>query len=295
MTVKKRRGRKKLKHSRKPAIQYHVGFVGAITCELWDYRDQIFIDAEKELTDKPLKIDCLILKLGKDVRLDEDIARHFCGTNLIEYKNWRELLHLETLLQIGAYGMQYGRLHIRKEPGLLEDMTLSVFTHRYSQEFFDGLAEHGLKYEGKEKGVYEIAGFFFKLYVIVIEQLAPEKYEALKILLPGADLNDVMRFMEKKNSVSDPDYQRNADIVAYYMLEANQGIIEKLEKEDPEMTADLLKMREREIREQERAETDRKLAEVAKNLIEKLGWTVAEALGSMGLSAEDQARVKLYM
>ena len=37
--------------------------------------------------------------------------------------------------------------------------------------------------------------------MVVIEQLASEKYEALKILLPGADLGDVKRFMKKRDSI----------------------------------------------------------------------------------------------
>ena len=157
MTVKKKtRSRAKSKQAREPAIQYHIGFVGAMNCELWDYRDNITIDAEKQLNEKPLIIDCLILKLGKDVRLDVDIGRHFLGSNLIEYKSWRKSLSLETMLQIGAYGMQYGRLQISKEPGLWEDMTLSIFTHKYSKSFFDGLADHGFKYEDKGNGIYEI-------------------------------------------------------------------------------------------------------------------------------------------
>ena len=301
VTKKKRSSRRrKARKVRKPAIQYHIGFVGAIHCELWDHRDQISIDAEKQLTDKPLIIDCLILKLGENVQLDENIARHFLGTNLIEYKNWRKLLHLETMLQIGAYGMQYGRLHIRKEPDLLEDMTLTIFTHRYTQDFFDGLADHGFTYKAVEPGVYEITGFTsFPLYAVVIEKLPPEKNEALKILLPDADLDDVKRFMEKKNSIPDPDYQRHADTVAYYMLEANPRIMERLEKEDPEMITDLMRMREREIREQERTEArvelDRKTADYVKSLVASLGLSATDVLKSMGLSAEEQARVKPYL
>lgn len=64
-------------------------------------------------------------------------------------------------------------------------------------------------------------------------------------------------------------------------------------------TTELMKMREREIWEQDReaalVESDRKIAEIAKSLIASAGWSVAEAFKSMGLSAEDQARVKQYM
>ncbi|MBQ1490747.1 MAG: hypothetical protein IIZ39_02200 [Blautia sp.] len=61
------------------------------------------------------------------------------------------------------------------------------------------------------------------------------------------------------------------------------------------MTAEMLEMREREIREQERAEMDRKMADYVKNLHASMGWTVAEIIKSMGMSAQDQARVKKYL
>ena len=75
--------------------------------------------------------------------------------------------------------------------------------------------------------------------------------------------------------------------------------MERLAKEDSEMITDLMRMREREIREQDRAEAraelDRKTADYVKSLVASLGLSATDVMKNMGLSAEEQARVKQYL
>ena len=163
--------RKKKKPQQKP-IQYHVGFIGSMQCELWDYRKQISIEAEKELTSKPLHIDCTIFKTDVSTTIKPAIASHFLGHNLIEYKSWRQSLHWSTVLQLATYAMQYSRLTIHSNPGILEDITMTVFTYKYNPKFFANLSEHKCSYVEKYPGVYEITGFsIIPLYIVVIKNL----------------------------------------------------------------------------------------------------------------------------
>jgi len=58
-------------------IAWHPAFVEAFQTELEDYRDVLTFTSEYQLTAEPLRIDLLVVKKKKGVRIEKNIARIF--------------------------------------------------------------------------------------------------------------------------------------------------------------------------------------------------------------------------
>ena len=66
---------------------WHPAAVQAFGNELEDYRKNLAIEAEHQLTTEPLRIDVLIIKKKRDVVIKKNIAQIFRLCNIIEFKS----------------------------------------------------------------------------------------------------------------------------------------------------------------------------------------------------------------
>ena len=65
-------------------IPWHSAFVEAIQMELDEYRGILEFHPELQLTAEPLKIDCVVIKKSRDVKIEKNIAAIFRDVNLLE-------------------------------------------------------------------------------------------------------------------------------------------------------------------------------------------------------------------
>jgi hypothetical protein len=68
-------------------IPWHSAFYEAIQLELDNYRDVLEFDFEYPLNTEPLRVDVVIVKKQKDVRIEKNIAAIFRAVNIVEYKS----------------------------------------------------------------------------------------------------------------------------------------------------------------------------------------------------------------
>ena len=72
----------------------------------------------------------------------------------------------------------------------------------------------------------------FPTQIIVMKDLPPEKYTVLRILAPGADPEDIRRFVLQSSGSQESGYRRNVDAVYQVSVSANREVYENLRKED---------------------------------------------------------------
>ncbi len=75
--------------------------------ELAENREDLVYEKEYNLNTKPLEIDLLVIKKGKDVRIVNEIGRLFRGHNIMEYKSPKDELNIDTFYKAGAYAGLY--------------------------------------------------------------------------------------------------------------------------------------------------------------------------------------------
>jgi hypothetical protein len=123
---------------KKPRITWHTAFYDAIRLELIDYRDILDFDIEHQLTREPLRIDMVIVKKKKDVRIGKHIAAIFKKWNLLEYKSPKDVLSIADFHK----GMAYAHLYCTPpEPGAMDEVTVTFVVSRTPRELKKYLRE----------------------------------------------------------------------------------------------------------------------------------------------------------
>ena len=68
-------------------VQWHPGFVAAMSLELAENRENLVFEKEYNLNTKPLEIDLLVIKKEASVQIGNEIGAFFLGHNIMEYKS----------------------------------------------------------------------------------------------------------------------------------------------------------------------------------------------------------------
>ncbi len=91
-------------------IQWHPGFVAAMSLEFEDNRDDLIFEKEYNLNTGPLEIDLLVIKKEPGVRMVNDIGKLFRGHNIMEYKSPEDHMDIDAFYKATAYGCLYKEL-----------------------------------------------------------------------------------------------------------------------------------------------------------------------------------------
>ena len=218
----------------KAKIQYHPAFASGIELLMWDYQASLVIETEHELSRKPLKMDLLIVKKKEDVDIENEIGYIFRGHNIIEYKSPADELSIDQYSKVMAYAFLYKALGKTVNEVPVEEITVSIFRHSFPRKLFKSLQDSGCSVEKASDGVYYVKGPLapFPTQTIVMKDLPPEKYTVLRILAPGADPEDIRRFVLQSSGSQESGYRRNVDAVYQVSVSANREVYENLRKED---------------------------------------------------------------
>ena len=71
----------------KDKIYWHEAHFEALQLELHNYKDSLEFDDEFHLSKESLRMDTLIIKKNKDVKIDKNIGKIFRSHNIVEYKS----------------------------------------------------------------------------------------------------------------------------------------------------------------------------------------------------------------
>ena len=107
-------------------IDWHAAFIEALQLELEVYRDFLEFYPECQLTYKPLKIDCVVIKKAKDAVIKKNIAAIFRDVNILEYKSPTGYVSVGYFYKVYGYACFYSFL--KEVP--MTDMTLTFVVSR---------------------------------------------------------------------------------------------------------------------------------------------------------------------
>lgn len=89
------------------ALQWHTAFQAALQIELLEEREYLQFEKEYNLTQKPLQIDTLIIKLDSGRSVKKKLGRIFRQYNIVEYKNPGDYLSINDYYKVSAYACLY--------------------------------------------------------------------------------------------------------------------------------------------------------------------------------------------
>jgi hypothetical protein len=221
--------------TQKQNIQWHPGFYSGYQLELVEYKDILKIETEHELSQKPLRVDLLVVRKDGSREITNPIASFYKRYNLIEYKSPDDELSIDDYFKVIGYAGIYKSLGKRVDSISVEDMTLSIFRSRYPEELMKKLRALGALVTEEAPGVFKTEGMFFVPVWIVVTSMLDEAHTVMKVLARGASADDIKRFMDFSSAITEKDDKENADAVLEVSLLANRDMFEEVRRENDMM------------------------------------------------------------
>ena len=127
-------------------LQWHPAFCSALRLELLEDAENLEFTDEFQLTEKPLQIDCTVVKVKKDCKIKNEIGKIFRKHNIFEYKSPMDELNIDTFYKAVAYACLYKVLpnHVNEIPA--EEITITLIRDRKPVKLMQELEK---RYEGK--------------------------------------------------------------------------------------------------------------------------------------------------
>lgn len=112
-------------------LQWHAAFQAALQIELME--DQEFLQFLKEynLSEKPLQIDTLIIKLEPGRKIKKSLGQIFRQYNVVEYKSPGDYLSINDFYKVMGYACFYQSNTEKVMEIRPEDMTVTLISNHY--------------------------------------------------------------------------------------------------------------------------------------------------------------------
>lgn len=214
-------------------IQWHPGFVAAMTLEFKEYKDILVFENEHNLNTKPLAIDLLIVKKKPSVHISDEIGEFFREHNILEYKSPEDHLNIDTFFKTLAYACLYKAYEKKLNEIKMDSITMSIVRETKPEGLFRNLEECGCTLSRHYNGIYYIKGPFpFPAQIIVTSELDNGSYMWLKALSAKLDKKDIQNLLDNIHQMSDKADKEMAASVLEISMEANKQIAEELKEGD---------------------------------------------------------------
>ncbi len=200
---------------------------------LHDYEYVIEIEKEHHLTVEPPKIDFIIIKKEADVVVDNAFGRMFRRWNILEYKNPNDSLNIDVLWKCIGYAGLYKAYGKSVNAIPQEELTISIFRHRYPSKLMSQLKESGYVIENPTSGIYYIKGLVdIPVQIVVSKDLDDEAFAALKVMAKQSDPTDIVEFISQARVLTEPRLRQAADNIFQISASINKELFNELRKED---------------------------------------------------------------
>lgn len=228
-------------------IQWHPGFVSAMNLELKANREDLIFEKEYNLNIMPLKVDLLIIRKNLNVNIDNEIGKIFKGHNLIEYKNPKDNLNIDTFYKVMGYASLYKSYGKTLDSIKADDVTISLVRDVKPKGLFKYFDEHQYPVSKPYRGIYYInEGVLFPAQIIITEELEWEAHRWLRSLSSKIEKRHMKELLENIRQLSGKYDKELADSVLEVSIRANIQMIEEL-RGDNDMSQALLEIMEPEI------------------------------------------------
>jgi len=261
------------KHTSREKLKWHPAFVKAMELELFEYRDALTFKTEHPLNSEPLRIDLLIIKKPKELKIDKNIARIFKSDNIIEYKSPEDYISIKDFLKVYAYANLYAAITPNVD---FSEITITLIESRYPRKLVSYLKNtRSYKVQKKSAGVYYVNGDYVPIQIVVSKELPQSDNLWLESLREDLKNNRAQVIVDEKEK-----YGEKVDIDVYMdvVIRANPRVfseVQTMTRKRRETLDDIIiekgwdqKYIER-GREQGRAEAKAEKLAIARNLLAK--------------------------
>lgn len=214
-------------------IKWHPAFYGGMELELRDYKDNLIFESEHELSKEPVRMDLLIVKKRKDIKIENPIGVLFRKHNIIEYKSPDDELNINDLYKVIGYAGLYKGTSTSANAVDVRELTISLFRYRYPRALFKQLEQLGARIKQPSSGVYYVEGIInLPLQIVVIRELEYKKHTPLTILTTDADAEEIKTFVEFARDLELSEDKTNVEALLEVSVPANMNLYERLRRED---------------------------------------------------------------
>ena len=201
-------------------LQWHPAFCSALRLELLEDAENLEFTDEFQLTEKPLQIDCTVVKVKRDCKIKNEIGKIFRKHNIFEYKSPMDELNIDTFYKAVAYACLYKVLpnHVDEIPA--EEITITLIRDRKPVKLMHELEKSGYGYKKEAAGIYYVNGAMFPMQIIESSELDVDMHVQLKALTNHLE-ESLMRQYLLQVSTFEGREKNLADIVLQVIVNSN--------------------------------------------------------------------------
>ena len=201
-------------------LQWHPAFCSALRLELLEDAENLEFTDEFQLTEKPLQIDCTVVKVKRDCKIKNEIGKIFRKHNIFEYKSPMDELNIDTFYKAVAYACLYKVLpnHVNEIPA--EEITITLIRDRKPVKLLGELEKSGYGYKKEAAGIYYVNGAMFPMQIIESSELDVDMHVQLKALTNHLE-ESLMRQYLLQVSTFEGREKNLADIVLQVIVNGN--------------------------------------------------------------------------
>ena len=201
-------------------LQWHPAFCSALRLELLEDAENLEFTDEFQLTEKPLQIDCTVVKVKKNCRIKNEIGKIFRKYNIFEYKSPMDELNIDTFYKAVAYACLYKVLpnHVDEIPA--EEITITLIRDRKPVKLMQELEKSGYECKKETVGIYYVSGVMFPVQIIASSELGTEMHVQLKALTNQLNETVMRQYLLEVSAFAERE-KNLADIVLQVIVNSN--------------------------------------------------------------------------
>lgn len=190
-------------------LQWHPAFQAALQIELESERDALRYEREYNLTEKPLQIDILIIKIKPGYQVRRSIGRIFRQYNIIEYKSPDDYISVNDFFKVMGYASLLQSNTEREQEIPPEKITITLVSSHYPRKLVSFLqAAYHTEITIREPGIQYLSGLMFPVQILHLSKLEKEDYRWLSSLRSDLGTEDVtclaqIYYQKRKNPMYD--------------------------------------------------------------------------------------------
>ena len=207
-------------------LQWHPAFCSALRLELLEDAENLEFTDEFQLTEKPLQIDCTVVKVKRDCKIKNEIGKIFRKHNIFEYKSPMDELNIDTFYKAVAYACLYKVLpnHVDEIPA--EEITITLIRDRKPVKLLGELEKSGYGYKKEAAGIYYVSGVMFPVQIIVSSELDVDMHVQLKALTNQLNETVMRQYLLEVSAFAERE-KNLADVVLQVIVNSNMEKVQK--------------------------------------------------------------------
>ena len=210
------------KKEKQEKIYWHEAFYEALQLELYEYKDILKFENEHQLSKEALKMDVLIIKKEKEVRIDKNFGHIFRTHNIFEYKSETDTLTVADYNKVLGYALLYAAF----EQVSIEDITISFALTRHPRDLLKYLETvRKLTVEDMGNGLSYITGDIIPIQLLERSRLSQEDNVFLRNLSSHLSTRDILNTL---SAYRDRNPLNEKNVYLNRIIEANTVIFEEV-------------------------------------------------------------------